>query len=314
MSLSELIQSSRGPGVIGTILALAIVLGFGYFSIIALDKNIWAGDLSPEAILREQGREIDSLRHHIQEGQIRIKASEKLKRGFSELERFKSNNQSQKSRIFLLDETLKNADAAFKKQLDSFEFYKNSYRSYVRGNAKGASLVELKVKNGAIYKNVIIREVTAVGLQIVHDEGLKRIPFEELPDDMIDFYQFDPKQKTDALEAERLAHSQNEASAITAREQALKEKNSKREQDSLQKKMDEVQTHALYASKIRSIEGEIRQLQLELSRSNYEDASAKAKGRIRVSGSGIILEKIQGEKDQIKSLQIFLSKIPQGNQ
>jgi hypothetical protein len=311
MSFSELLQSSRGPGVIGTILALAVVLGFGCLSMIAFDENIWAGDLSPEAILRQQGRDIESLRHQIQEGEIQMEARLKIKRKVLELDKIESENRSQKSRIIELEGTIKNVELVFKKSLESFEFYKDSYRSYTRGNAKGIKLIELSSKSGTIYRNVTIREVTAVGLQIIHDDGLKRIPFEELPDDLIDFYQFDPKQKAEALEEERLAHSQNEASAAAADEQVLKEKLIKRDQDLRQKKADNACICEAYAGKIRVVENEIKLLQIDLDRAYNEDAVARLAGRSRLSRASVILGKIQAKNDQLKSLKIVLIKMSQ---
>jgi hypothetical protein len=105
------------------------------------------------------------------------------------------------------------ADLAGK--VDAFEAYKDEYRAHVRGKAKGESINLLETQTGAVYKNVNIREVTAVGIQIRHDEGQKRIPFEELPVAMIERFQFDAKQKAAAVEKEKAAWNEHEA-AVTA--------------------------------------------------------------------------------------------------
>ncbi len=52
----------------------------------------------------------------------------------------------------------------------TFADYKDEYRAYARGKAKGETIETLETLTGVIYHNAIIREVTAIGIQIRHDE------------------------------------------------------------------------------------------------------------------------------------------------
>jgi hypothetical protein len=102
------------------------------------------------------------------------------------------------------------------RQKTAFEAYKDQYRAYVRGKAIGESMAVLETRGGTIYKNINIREVTAVGIQIRHDDGQKRIPFEDLPEALKERFQFDPQQKVAAIAKEESDRSEHEAAAAAS--------------------------------------------------------------------------------------------------
>ena len=106
--------------------------------------------------------------------------------------------------------------AEVNRQKTAFEAYKDQYRAYIRGKAIGESMAVLETRGGTIYKNVNIREVTAVGIQIRHDDGQKRIPFEDLPEALKERFQFDPQQKVAAIAKEESDRSEHEAAAAAS--------------------------------------------------------------------------------------------------
>jgi hypothetical protein len=215
MSFSDMMSSGRGPGVIGMLMALVVLIGFGVLFMFATDEGMQGGDQSIESVIRNQAREIEHTQGGIDNGQKSLDGAPERLKNAKEFSRLSRGNESLRGRIQTLGDDIKASKADLAGRIDAFEAYKDEFRAYVRGKAKGESIGVLETKTGAVYKNVNIREVTAVGIQIRHDEGQKRIPFEELPVAMIERFQFDAKQKAAAVEKEQAAWSEHEA-AVTA--------------------------------------------------------------------------------------------------
>jgi hypothetical protein len=264
MSFSDMMSSGRGPGVIGMVMALIVLLGFGFLFMFAADEQFQGADKSIESVIAYQTRDIENLQGGIEKGQKTLDdAPEKMKLA-QELSRLKRGSKVLEERAAVLGDTLQMSHADLVKRGEAFEAYKDSYRALVRAKAKGESIESLETKAGVIYKGVNIREVTAVGIQIRHDEGQKRIPYEELPVAMIDRFQFDPKQKAAAVEKERATLSEHEA-AVSAAEMA-----SERQAEELNLRNDEaarqknIQLLAVGEARIHSLENEVRSLQESL--------------------------------------------------
>lgn len=243
------------------VMALIVLLGFGFLFMFAADEQFQGADKSIESVIAYQTRDIENLQGGIENGQKTLDgAPEKVKLA-QELSRLKRGSKVLEERAKVLGDTLQMSRADLAKKGEAFEAYKDSYRALVRAKAKGESIESLETKAGVIYKGVNIREVTAVGIQIRHDEGQKRIPYEELPVAMIDRFQFDPKQKAAAVEKERATWSEHEA-AVSAAEMA-----SERQAEEQTVKNDEaarqnnVRLLAVGEARIHSLENEVRSLQ-----------------------------------------------------
>jgi hypothetical protein len=89
------------------------------------------------------------------------------------------------------------------------EAYADSYRASIRTSAVGKELPELKTGSGVTYTGVKIRKVDDVGMDITHSGGLTRVPYNELPADMQDLYQFtaEKKDKLRQIDIDRLKGS-----------------------------------------------------------------------------------------------------------
>lgn len=85
-----------------------------------------------------------------------------------------------------------------------------------RSQAVGQQIARLETLKGDVYENVVIRDVTPIGIEIRHDAGSRRVPFEQLPPDMQRQFHFDPKEKERALRSEQVAHSAHMAETATA--------------------------------------------------------------------------------------------------
>lgn len=216
MSFSDLMTSGRGPGVIGMIMALIVLLGFGLLFMFATDERYQGADQSIESIIAHQGKDIEFSMGALERGVNLLGSAPERAKLNKELIRMQRGAPTLQERIVALRRDIESGKAQAISANMEFEGYKDQYRAHVRSKAKGESLASLQTQSGAIYKNVNIREVSAVGIQIRHDDGHKRIPFEELPEAMKDYYQFDPNQKAAAVASEQAKWNEHEAAVSVA--------------------------------------------------------------------------------------------------
>lgn len=186
MFLTDLISSSRGPWVISSLFMLAF------------SGEMQGGNQPIESVIRSQTMEIDNYQNKILSGEKILSTSSSLFLAKKDLSRIKIEKPFLAAKISSLNQRIEAEKAELAATNLAFESYKDKYRAYIRGKGVGQTMAQLETQNGVIYKNVTIREVTALEIQIRHEDGIKRIPFEELPLTMIDYYQFDAEQKAAA--------------------------------------------------------------------------------------------------------------------
>jgi hypothetical protein len=216
MSFSDMMSSGRGPGVIGMVLALIVLLGFGVLFLFATDERFQGADLSIEAVIARQSKEIEESQRSIGEGQKLLNETPIRVRNSKEMTKLARESATLTDRISALGREVESSKNDLLLRKTAFEAYKDQYRAYVRGKAKGETMETLETASGTVYRNVNIREVTAVGIQIRHDDGQKRIPFEDLSEAMKEQFQFDPQQKVAAIAKEENDRSEHEAAVASA--------------------------------------------------------------------------------------------------
>lgn len=291
------------------LMALVVLIGFGVLFVFAFDEGMQGGAQTIEALIRNQDQEIDGYRGRVVEGEKKLATAPALIAAAKELGRIKRETQSKVDAVSAMKAKIEtgNADLVVKK--NAIEEYKDQYRAFVRGKAKGETLAQLETKSGAIYKNVFIREVTSIGIQVRHDEGQKRIPFEDLPDGMVDYYQFDPGQKAAALASEHVTRSQHEAAAAVANDQSDQAMVQQRQKDNQQKKENTLREIATKEALIGTLEDDIKQLNLDIQQAAVEAASARAAGRVRINKSGSISGDIRSKQNRIAALRSEISQM-----
>ncbi len=157
-----------------------------------------------------------------------------------------------------------------------------------------------------MYNDVVIREVTAVGIQIRHADGQKRIPFEILPEAMKDHFQFDPKQKDQALAAESVTRNELEAAVAVADGLAGQKMYEQRGKDAEAAKAKLRQDVAAKEGLIVSIEEDIKGLQTDMDRAAADAAAARAAGKMYLNKSGGISANIRSKQGRIATLRAEL--------
>lgn len=295
MSFSEMMESGRGPGVIGMLLALVVMAIFVILFIFAFDEKFQGGGKTIESVIASQAREIDDVKTAISESEKQLVDIPSRTAQAGKLAALKRENQMRESGINDLESGIKAANEDLAALALEFETYKDKYRTVARGKAKGETIERLEARDGTVYQNVTIREVTPIGLQIMHDGGLKRVPFEELPASMIDRFQFDAKQKDAALAKEQQAREQHDAAVSAAKEAESDRLEDKRKADAAARKQAAVRGIAAKQSRILSMQQEIRSLQSAIDSESYKTISRAPQMRVQLAGKQRELSELQAE-------------------
>lgn len=260
MSFSDLMSSGRGPGVIGMLMALFVLLGFGLLFMFAFDEGLQGSDQSIESIISHQEREIDGAKVSISRGMEALGNAPAFIAANKELISVKRENQYRQGRIDSLRQGIADAQEAVAAKTAEFEAYKDNYRAFVRGRAKGQVIDRLETRKGAVFENVTIREVTPVGMQIRHDGGMRRIAFEDLPAELQEQFQFDPKQKAAAMAQERAERIEHEAAVSAASEMVNRQSMERKQKEEDAAREAAVRAIEMKRSRIKSLSEEIRVL------------------------------------------------------
>lgn len=257
MGFTDLMSSSRGPGVIGMLLAMVVLVGFGALFLFAFDEGFQGKDQTIESVIANQAKEIDDLKVGIESGTRRLADVPARNAAARELATIKRENQYREGEVGSLRDGIKSANEAISAKLAEIEAYKDQYRAAVRAKAKGTTMPKLETRKGEVYENVSVREVNAVGMQIIYDGGQKRIPFEELPADLQDLYQFDPSQKAAAIAKEAEERGAHDAAVVAAQTAAG-------EQAMIQKQKEEEAARERAAAALKVMQARIKTLGEEI--------------------------------------------------
>ena len=284
-------------------MALFVLLGFGLLFTLAFDEGFQGEGITIEAEIANQAKAINGYMSQSEAGNLQLAGTSARLATAKQLEQTVRTRTSQADQIATIKSKVVKQKATLETKVAEFEAYKDRYRAFARGNAKGQEIVKLETLRGEIYNNVSIREVTAVGIQIRHDEGQKRIPFEELPIAMRDTFQFDPSQKKAALVAESKARDQHDAAVMAAGEVADEQMTQQRAEDAAEAKSKLVQRIASTEAHLRIIAQEINDLENQRDRAQAEAASARAAGNIHVNKSNGIASKIRLKQNRLAQLR-----------
>ena len=302
-------SSGRGPGVIGMVMALMVLLGFGLLFMFAFDEGLQGGPQSIESMIAHQAKDIVDDQQSIKVGRESLAQIPAKLANTKELGRLKRENDSQRANIAQLVSAVTAGKAAVIRDRDVFGAYKDEYRTYIRSKAKGESMDKLETLSGVIYTNVNIRQVTAIGIQIRHEGGQKRIAFEDLPAEINDRFQFDPEQKQQALTQESETREHHEAAVAVAENVADQRMDQQREMDAAQAKETRNRDIVMKEVQIKSLEDEIRGLNADLDRAAAAAAAARAAGRMHLNKSNVINNTIRSKQNRIAALRSELNQL-----
>jgi hypothetical protein len=196
MGFSDLLTSSRGPGLIGTLLALLVLVGFGTLYIFVFDEGLQGGKQSLESVLREQVVSIESNKEEILRCKKRLSEGEEFKEQEQEMNRLKVRIDLAKARTTEATQAREGMIAAIDAAKVKWEEYKDAYRASEWASAEGEELGDLKTISGRSFTKVKITKVSHIGVEITDETGKRRIDSSDLPKELQDRFQFDQDRKT----------------------------------------------------------------------------------------------------------------------
>lgn len=303
MSFSDLMSSGRGPGVVGMLLALVVVAGFGLLFLFAFDDGMQGADQSIESVIAQQSKDITALKSSITESGKGLEAGPALEAKAKELKSVSNGNLTDAARIEELRKSIAALKEAVASGLSTFEKYKDEYRAFARNQAKGEEIPSLKTLSGTVYEKVKIKEVTAIGMQITHNDGFKRIPYEDLPADLQDRFQFDAKQKQQAIAAESNANKEHEKSVEEANAATDAALAAQRERDRKTAMANNAKALAAKKAQIAALKQEIDQLERNLRIETTKKFSRAPMMREDLANKQNQLATLQSQVSQLQALQ-----------
>jgi hypothetical protein len=277
------------------VMALIVLLGFGLLFMFATDEGFQGGDQSIESVIAHQAKDIEASRSLIENGSKLLGSAPARISKVKELERLKRGNLALKDNVVTLGKKIESGKVEVISSNDGFDAYKDQYRAHVRGKAKGEVMETLQTRSGTIYKNVNIREVTAVGIQIRHEDGQKRIPFEELPEAMTDYYQFDPQQKAAAVAKEQATWNEHEAAVSVANLDSNRRLEEQVAKDAVAAREKLTRTIAIKISRTDSLSDEIRSLEEAIPKEVHKGISNAPQMREQLANKRSALVALQAD-------------------
>lgn len=256
----DMFTSSRGPGVIGTGLALVVLVGFGSLYLLVFDEGMQGGEKTLESIVRDQEGQIDSYEKSISMQKESIEKSKERAKISDEVVGMERQIALRQTRIDEMKSEISEASAAIDKVGVDWEAYKTAYRKAERARIIGEEFPELTTKSGRTFKKVKINKVDDLRTGITHAEGGGSIAWNEMPDELADRLQF-TKELADALykEEHEVVKSLGDAADMTEIRSEIDFLNSKiKESDALYNQ--KAQVNSLAQSRIQSLENKIQSL------------------------------------------------------
>lgn len=186
----DFFSSSRGPGVIGTMIALVVLVGFGSLYLFVFDEGFQGGGKSIHAVIRDQKSELDRLNSQIKYHEDAMARGKDFKQIAQDVETETRQLASHEKSLQELATVKAENEKLIEVTTKSWEDYKMQYRKAERGRAVGEKIPELVTKSGKTYKAVIIKSFDDRRMTIMSETGFNGIDWSDLPDEMSDRFQY----------------------------------------------------------------------------------------------------------------------------
>ncbi|BCU77200.1 hypothetical protein [Luteolibacter sp. LG18] len=257
----DMMSSGRGPGLIGTLLALLVVVGFGGLFFMVTDEGMLGGAKSIESVIRDQGKRVEELKSKIRMKEESLQVLPERQRIAKEEEVISRQTRLNEGEVTGRRDLLPRIGGEIAAMNKDFEAYKQAYRNQVRAQAKGATFAEIKTLKGRVFRNVTVSSVDAVGMSFKYEDGSSRADFVDLPAEIQERFQYDPDEQQLAKKAESstvMAHNDEVNRALADQAQKNRDTADRKKADQLVK--DTAELAALEAS-IQPIDQKILETQ-----------------------------------------------------
>ena len=221
MSPREIIAYLKGSAVHVIILVIGVVTAYvvvGKFK--SGELSFGGGSLQQK--ISNQEKDLEELKKRLQVGKERLAKREALDEKAEELAVMQAELKQLQEANAVAAGKLSSLEKGLIETEEMYEAYRKRYRSHVREKAVGTKMEKITTLGGKTYEQVTIKSVGALGLNITHKDGSRRIPFNDLPKDLQKRYQFDEEEAEAQLKREaeiRRRHRMAQAAAQAAAEE-----------------------------------------------------------------------------------------------
>lgn len=228
---TDLFTSSRGPGVIGTFIALIVLGGFGILYVFVFDESLQGGGRTIESVIKDNDQSITLLASQIGDSKKRLEDSKGFRRISGEVDQLAMRSRILEARIAEQNSALGAKQSALTEVETAFKDYKRQYRESERAAAVGETMTELTTLSGKTYTGVTITKVDPLRMQVRHSGGITGIPIDDLPEDLQDRFQPDTDEQSEVKEMEAVVVKQGTLGMIQGRIGKLNADVAQRERD-----------------------------------------------------------------------------------
>jgi hypothetical protein len=210
-----MLSSEDHPGLFTFMVGVIVVVFAGVALSLMMDRK-FSFSASVSALdrgIKASAEEIMSLQADLEESSRNLNSREpKLKQTAANHETVRRQLAADTQKCAILTETRSNLQKAIPALEEEFSKYREKYRTQARAAAVGESLGTLSLRGGREYRQVVINQVTEVGLEIRHQDGIARIQAPDLDQTFQDRFQWNDEERRSKLKEE---HAMSEA--ITAK-------------------------------------------------------------------------------------------------
>ena len=311
-------SSGRGPGVIGMLMALVVLGGFGSIYVFVFDKEMQGKGVTIESQIRDNADEIESLNVQIAHYRESIADGKKDADMGRKAEALTANVAAGAAKLTELQDVIAKTDAEISQIEKAHVDYRNQYRSLIRSKAVGETFPEVQTNSGKTYKQVEIREVTDIGINIRHLDGMGRIAYEEFNAEWQERFQYDPKEKAAALakeeaarrayeaamaEEEPVAEASGEGGERAAPEEEPQDPKTQEGADQIRRL---VQQKEIQLAKLRTELGILQKVGVE---AEADEHTARSRGNSGMSKVMDVRKRIQAKERQIRAVVFELANL-----
>ena len=291
MGFTDLVSSGRGPGIIGTLIAVFVLVAFGALYTLVFDPNNLENHKKIEAVVRDLGLEIDGKKTQIESYKKEVKLVAQRKEEERELSELTIKVEATAKRIEEAKAEHAGAAEAIKAVEKEWEDYKEQYRSATWAKAKGRELGTLKLSDGTVFENTTIRKIDHAGMDVMCSSGPKNIKFELLPMDLQDEFQFDTVKRDDFVASENAAEAVHIESVQYAQTKDRRDGKILARAEAKKKKADADQAW-------KQAKDDVERYRMAIARKKTDISAEKKKNLSKAPQMEVELRKLQAQADQ----------------
>lgn len=210
-----MLSADDHPGLFTFMVGVIVVVFAGVALSLMMDRK-FSFSASASALdrgIKASAEEIVNVQADLDEASRNLNSREpKLKQTAANHEIVRRQLAADTQKCAILTETRKSLQKAIPALEEEFSKYREKYRTQARASAVGESLGTLTLRGGREYRQVVINQVTEVGLEVRHEHGIARIQAPDLDPSLQDRFQWNDEERRRKLSEE---HAMSEA--ITAK-------------------------------------------------------------------------------------------------